>query len=180
MSNFLLDKRFGACFEEVAIPIIKHACPFSTVRRNITNGDDHGIDIIANDIESGIDIYFDVKAYKKPLYAKSFKGFFIETYRPLSGTPGWILDKTHKTDYYILFRDCELIESPDSITCKYRDVYIVPAVVLSAMVEAAMPTDVLDQKSIRSATGVIIPYEILKKYKYNVRKGGAPWIHKDA
>ena len=145
MNNFLIDLAYSKEYE-------KH---FASILGGIfldSRGDDHGIDIIKDGM------LIDVKCYRMPLYIEHFKGVFIEYILPLSGNKGWFWDENKETTHYILVQDA------DERRLYYYKAWLISKDNLKKAVQNAEIDNTLEDKSISSAVGVILPYEYLDKY----------------
>ena len=159
MNQFLIDKEFALRYE-------RHFC--EAMRENFTfwgsyylpvlnavNGNDFGVDIIMESSNSLEKYFIDVKCYRKPKFIKSFSGVFIETYLPKSGRPGWFCDENKETTHYIFAIDC----CEDKVA--YSKAWCISKDDLQRAVMRADRLGLLTYKSISTAIGFILPYEIL-------------------
>lgn len=145
MNNFLIDLAYSKEYERY----------FASILGGIfldSKGDDHGIDIIKDGM------FIDVKCYRMPLYIEHFKGVFIEYILPLSGNNGWFWDENKETTHYILVQDA------DERRLYYYKAWLISKDNLKKAVQNAEIDNTLEDKSISSAVGVILPYEYLDKY----------------
>ena len=145
--SFLLDKVFSEKYEE-------HFAKVSGLNWFKSNGDDRGVDIYSTDME----IVIDVKCYAAPQFVKHFTGVFVETFLPRSGRPGWATDGEKLTTHYIMVQDC----SREHVSY-WRAWYLSRDALQEALADARQNGD-LEDKAIKSAVGVILPYRYLDKY----------------
>ena len=145
--SFLLDKKFSEKYEQYFAEI-------GGLNWYQSRYDDHGVDIYSDDKQTIID----VKCYATPQFVKHFTGAFIETYLPLSGRDGWLYDENKLTTHYILLQDC----SRENVS--YWKGWYIARDALKAAMEAAEDEGDLLEKSIRSGSGYILPYEYLDQY----------------
>lgn len=145
MNNFLIDLKYSKQYEQYFAGIL-HG-----IWLDMTD-DDHGIDIIKDGM------LIDVKCYRKPRMIKHFKGVFIEYLLPLSGNKGWYLDENKATTHYIMLQDAE------EGRVSYYKGWLISKEGLHKAIEEAEIDNALEDKSISSAAGVILPYEYLDKY----------------
>lgn len=155
MNTFVLDKEFGKKYEE-------HFAKMFNLKVNNLNKDDDGIDIYGamyND-ELNIytdNIYIDVKAYRKPIYVKSFKGVYIETYSGKCRNLGWYY-KDNNTTHYLFVIDC------DNDKVEYKTAYLISKENLYVACDEAYDNNDVIEKSISTSEGFVLPYKYLEKY----------------
>lgn len=145
MNNFLIDLAYSKEYEKY----------FASILGGIfldSRGDDHGIDIIKDGM------LIDVKCYRIPLFVKHFTGVFIEYILPLSGRDGWYWDENKETTHYIL------VEDADENRLDYYKAWLISKDNLHKAIQNAEIDKALEDKSIKSAAGVILPYKYLDIY----------------
>lgn len=150
MNTFLKDMNFSRIYE---IEI----CEKIGGDMNDCCGNDGGVDIVKGDM------FIDVKCYRRPIVIDSFKGFFIETYLPLSGNGGWICDCTKKTTHYFLIRDCDGYGG-------YKEMFFISREDLKMLLGKSIADGSAEFKKIRSAHGYVLPYGYLRGYEYEKKE----------
>ena len=168
MNTFLSDLEFGKTAEKELVKKLNDNMPLEYIYEiNDLNSNDFGCDIKEIRTFGGdrdISNYIDVKAYKPPLFIKSFKGFYLETKSLKSGNLGWLLDPDKKTTAYILLKDAVSIYGNVSYKEAY---YISKKELIEACEEANLNGDLIKSKCAGKTEGVILPYRYLKKFKLN-------------
>lgn len=152
MNSFLRDKVFSEKYEKFFAEQLGYEWEPHTQ-------DDGGVDIF--NIEEKID----VKVYRRPIKGH-YKGFFIETYLPLSNNPGWFMDEAKATTAYIFVKDAE--RSGRHI--EYEKAWKITRYDLTQAVAEAR-RDVkkagkkdLETKKTESGWGFILDYKYIEKY----------------
>ena len=147
MNTFLKDKEFSEKYE-------KHFAEKLGYTWKEHKGNDHGIDIFKGDDK------LDVKTYRKPLNGQ-YKGFFIETYLPLSCSPGWYCDETKECTGYILVKDAERTGKVIEYDHAWK---ITKHKLMRAIEEAQKDHGELVIKKTDSGWGFILPYGYVAAY----------------
>ena len=170
MNQFLIDKEFALRYERHFCDVIRDNwyCMHNLdmfapeVFLNNVNGNDFGVDIIltADNMKKHL---IDVKCYRKPKFIKSFSGVFIETYLPKSGRPGWFLDEDKDTTHYIFAIDC----CEDTVA--YSKAWYISKDDLEYAVRQGDRLGLLTYKSISTAVGFILPYELLEEVGVEIK-----------
>lgn len=154
MNTFLKDKAYSERWETYFAEKLGY-------KTNFTKGNDHGIDLIRDEK------IVDVKAYRPPIRGE-FKGFFIETWLPLSNTVGWFEDEAKQNNYYILVKDAK------TESFEYDKAWMITKYdLIQAVSEARKDAKEkglkdLEVKKTKSGWGIILEYKYVDKYGVEV------------
>lgn len=151
-NNFLIDKEWGEKYEKK----VAQALGIKWIEKR---GFDYGIDI------EGRGYTIDVKAYKRPLKIKEFKGVYIETLSRATGGPGWYNDPRMKNNAFVFCVNCSL--NPEEI--KYERFYLIKRTELEKAIKEAQKKGDTIHKVYDTTEGFILPYEYIKRRASMVR-----------
>ena len=153
-NTFLKDKEYSERWEN----FFAEKLGYNT---NHVKGDDHGVDLTKHER------IIDVKAYRPPIHGE-YKGFFIETWLPLSNMVGWFMDNSKLNNGYILVKDAK------TESYEYDKAWMITKYDLSQAVAEARrdAKDAglkdLEVKKTPSGWGIILEYKYVAKYGVEV------------